>query len=71
MLLFPNKDCMIPFELANSLDPDEMPHYFSTKTYIVGTQKNRLNKTVFFEHPKQMLKMMGKKIFTICFVCLI
>ena len=29
--------------------------YFSTKTYVVGTQ----------EHPKHMLKIMGKKIFTI------
>ena len=34
--------------------------YFSTKTYVVGTQKNCLN-----EHPKHMLKLMGKKIFTI------
>ena len=23
-----------------------MEHYFSTKTYVVGTQKNRLNETV-------------------------
>ena len=29
-----------------------------TQTYVVGTQKNRLNETVF-EHPKQMLKFMG------------
>ena len=28
--------------------------YFSTKTYFVGTQKNH-------EHPKHMLKLMGKK----------
>ena len=34
--------------------------YFSTKTYVVGSQKNRLN-----EYPKHMLKLMGKKIFTI------
>ena len=33
--------------------------YFSTKTYVVGSQKNRLNET--FEHPKHMLKLMGKK----------
>ena len=49
--------------------------YFSTKTYVVYTQKNRLNEKVllkrtvsmrcFFEHPKHMLKIMGKKIFTI------
>ena len=30
----------------------------------MGTQKNRLNET-FFEHPKPMLKLMGKKIITI------
>ena len=34
--------------------------YFSTKTCVVGTQKNRLD-----EHPKHMLKLMGKKIITI------
>ena len=44
---------------------DKYFSYFSTKTYVVGTQKNRLNETFFFEHPKQMLKIMGKKIFTI------
>ena len=27
------------------------------KTYVVGTQKNRLN-----EHPKHMFKFMGKKM---------
>ena len=32
--------------------------YFSTKTYVVGTQKNRVNE------PKHMFKLMGKKIFT-------
>ena len=32
--------------------------YFSSKTYIVGTQKNRLNE-------KHMLKLMGKKILTL------
>ena len=32
--------------------------YFSTKTYVVGTQKNRLNETYMF-------KMMGKKILII------
>ena len=41
--------------------------YFSTKTYVLGTQKNRLNETVHgsFDHPKHMLTLMGKKIFTI------
>ena len=38
--------------------------YFSTKTYAGGTQKNRLNESSF-EHPKQMFKVMDKKIFTI------
>ena len=40
-------------------------YYFSTKTYVVGTQKNRLNETVLFEHPKHMFKQMDKKIITI------
>ena len=35
------------------------------KHNVVGTQKNRLNETGFFEHPKHILKLMGKKIFTI------
>ena len=35
--------------------------YFSTKTYVVGTQKNRLDETGFFEHQKGMLKLTGKK----------
>ena len=41
--------------------------YFSTKTYVVGTQKNCLIETVdgSFECTKQMLKLRGKKIFTI------
>ena len=36
--------------------------YFSAKTYVVGTQKNHLNETVLFEHPKHMFKLMDKKI---------
>ena len=33
--------------------------------YVVGTQKNHLNETVrFFWALKDMLKLMGKKIFT-------
>ena len=42
--------------------------YFSTETYVVGTQKNRLNGTVLFSTQNIihcMLKLMGKKIFTI------
>ena len=38
--------------------------YFSTKTYVMGTQKNRLSETVLLS-TQNMLKMMGKKIFTI------
>ena len=34
--------------------------YFSTKTYVVGTQKKRFNVT-----RNIMFKLMGKKIFTI------
>ena len=29
--------------------------YFSTKAYVVGTQKNCLNEMVLFEHPKHMI----------------
>ena len=39
--------------------------YFSTKTYVVGTQKNRLNETVLLSTPRKMLKLMDNKIFTI------
>ena len=38
--------------------------YFSTKTYVVGTQKNRLNETVLLS-TQHMLKLMGKKVFTL------
>ena len=38
--------------------------YFSTKTYVVGTQKTRLNETVLLS-TKNMFKVMGKKIMTI------
>ena len=38
--------------------------YFSTKTYVVDTQKNHLNETVLLS-TQNMLKLMGKKIFTI------
>ena len=38
--------------------------YFSNKTYVVGTQKNRLNETVFLS-TQNMLKLKGRKIFTI------
>ena len=33
--------------------------------YVLGTQKNRLNGDGSFEHPKQTLNLMDKKIFTI------
>ena len=38
--------------------------YFSTKTYVVGTQKTS-QWDGSFEYPKQMLKVMDKKAFTI------
>ena len=31
----------------------------------MGAQKNCLNETVLFEHPKQMFKLMDKKIITL------
>ena len=31
----------------------------------MGTQKDGLSETVLFEHPKHMLRLIGKKIFTI------
>ena len=34
--------------------------YFSTKTYVVDTQKYHLN-----EHQKHMFKLMGKKVYVI------
>ena len=41
--------------------------YFSTKMYVVGTQKNRLKETVLLsiQNIYNVLKVMGKKIFTI------
>ena len=36
--------------------------YFSIKTYVVGTQKNRDGS---FVHPKHVFKLMGKEIMTI------
>ena len=66
--------CWLHAESAEK-DLDRVPNnyftYFSTKTYVVGTQKNRLNETVLlngdgsFEHPKRKFKLMGKKIFTL------
>ena len=39
--------------LVNECVPKNYFSYFSSKTYVMGTQKNRLNETVF-EHPKHM-----------------
>ena len=40
--------------------------YFSTLTYVVGTQKNPSHRDSSIEHPKQMLQPINrKKIFTI------
>ena len=38
--------------------------YFSTEIYVVGTQKNRLVKTVLLITPKQMFKLMDRKMIT-------
>ena len=60
-----NTAVSIPRPLVKSTYQKMYFSYFSTKTYVVGTQKNRLNETVLFEHPKHMIKLSGKKIFTI------
>ena len=36
-------------------------YYFSTKTYVMGTQKNRLDETVLLS-TQNMFKLMNKKI---------
>ena len=38
---------------------------YSKEAYVVGTQKNHLNETVLLSTQNIMLKLMGKKIFTI------
>ena len=38
--------------------------YFSTKTYVVGTQKNRLNETILLSSKKHMFKLIDKKLST-------
>ena len=39
--------------------------YSSTKTYVVGTQKNRLNETVLLSTQNIMFILLGKKMITI------
>ena len=52
-------------QMVKSRLPDKREHngnlfsYFLTKTYVVGSQKNRLNS---FQHPKHVFKLMGKEI---------
>ena len=43
-------------------------YFFSSKTYVVGTQKNPLNETVFLSTKKRLLKLMGKKVLTVSFL---
>ena len=43
---------------------EKLLSFFSTKTYVVGTQKNGLNGKALLS-TQNMLKLMGKKIFTI------
>ena len=39
--------------------------YFSSETYVVGTQKNRLDEIFLFEQPKHMFLLVGNKIIAI------
>ena len=39
--------------------------YFSSKTYVVGTQKNRLNETVLLSTQNTCVQLIGKKIITV------
>ena len=39
--------------------------YFSYKSYVVGTQKNRLNEMVLLSTQNTCLKLIGKKIIAI------
>ena len=41
---------------------DDFFSYSSNKTYVVGTQKNRLTETVLLRIQKHMFKLMDKKI---------
>ena len=45
--------------------PGKQFSYFSTKTYVVAAQKNRLYETVILSTQKQLFKLMDEKIFTI------
>ena len=54
---------------VKSVYPPKKISYFSTKTYVMNTQKNRLNETTF-ERQKLVLKLIGKKIITIYNFCL-
>ena len=55
--------------LASSEDPEWIPEnyfsYFSTKVYVVGTQKNSLDEMVLLSTPEHRFKLMGKKIITV------
>ena len=44
---------------------EQILDYFSTKTYIVGTQMKPLNDGSF-EHPKHNFRLIGKKIISLC-----
>ena len=51
-----------PKPLVKECVPKNKFSYLATKTYVVGAQKNRFSS---FEHPKHVLKLMGKKIFIV------
>ena len=58
---------MCPQAPRSECTTENLFSYFSTKTYVVGTQKNRLNETVLLSTQKHMFKLMDKK--TITFLC--
>ena len=53
------------FQQGNACQTEKSFSYLSTKPYVVGIQKNRLNETALLSTQNIMLKLMGKKIFTI------
>ena len=60
--------CIVDWRHSQALSykciPTNYFSHFSTKTYVVGTQKNYLNETILLS-TQNMLKVMGKKILTI------
>ena len=55
---------LVEYPDCSSFVPEKYFSFFSTKTYVVGTQKNRLIEMCFLS-TQNMLKIMAKKIFKI------